>query len=1164
MSFTEVPQREQKQIKRGNVVKRIIDPFGLALKQRSIPQIEYNRLKDKNRLLYLKAVQKYGKDKVNAILKKQKLSIPDTSPKVTMAGGGFSKIGSGAGPNEFIPILVPEGLSRPNNVLDVESERELMESLTALLESRGRRTGEYTTEEESKREMSEDAMISTMQQQLALNQMFGQDAPTLSIPQPIPTQSSTEVSSSSKTDTDSESYEYTDADSLEDTDTEGFFLPTSARGRHISAWIENNIPEGRRNKTVHSTGLLQLIIQLTQQQEGNLLPTTRKKTSGELQRELQESWKGNIKWRKKILKVFEKYGIDVYNMKQGGGANMKRRKEVIKQIMEMPAIESAIFFNELSDALRLQRADIFRKRKLENLPVEGPPAVRSDIDLENPDLRNRVVNEFTSNGIPEGLANRVYDRIITVGYLASASEYGASGGDIEQARTKGRDMMYQQIEQILREELIDPGWKVNAVNLINVLTNIFKVIPAVSKEIAKPDFMNLGRRLGRTIMERNIGNIEDERSSRERTEAEQIAVELKRNRLNSQAAPGFVAGNNNFTIRLVSKTKSRIRPGGDPDDADDDDDDPDDDDGDPDPDEEYDFEIIDRSNGNVVQFRGNYKKLMILVGSIIGAGIGAYEVAKKIINKGPGGAVIIKPTEPAFIPPPTPPPSPEPRPDNNNNNKEKDKDKNDYINMVDNIDFKVVSAQANIDAVTERLEKAISVGASEFQIQNLRDQLVANQQILRIAKGSQEGSTQAFTEAKFTMESIEKDLNNARDAVKIAKQRFWNPSYIRELEKKRDDLQESYNKASEEFNRIATIDEAAAGDATAIAEINQQKYDVLAKQGQAQWEKYLHIKDMVDGYTELASQQQTANDPAYEETQAFVEKLKSDLDYNLDEWKAYRKQMEELKPSETYDPGETKPVKPVEPGDDQDDEDAVIDPENAPIDIDMDHNEGLLRAEAVDPAEARLFLHDTAYAKREQKRFINFSKVEPGHGLGTLAYNPLRQVNQEYYNKRFNNCDNDRARAKPYIVPTIAGMRANPNTQPRLISIHDGVEFGNIKFEADDPQSNTVMDNHLTNERLTSNRFDEWENNRSLYHPELELSRYRSHPTMIPELRMGGYDYGVNRFRPSQGSNNLIADDKTGYRFSKFMRDDDFERKTFNNKAIKTRMFQQRVLSSRF
>jgi hypothetical protein len=249
------------------------------------------------------------------------------------------------------------------------------------------------------------------------------------------------------------------------------------------------------------------------------------------------------------------------------------------------------------------------------------------------------------------------------------------------------------------------------------------------------------------------------------------------------------------------------------------------------------------------------------------------------------------------------------------------------------------------------------------------------------------------------------------------------------------------------------------------------------------------------------------------------------------------------------------PVEPVPPGDEDETKDDADDEGVVVPDLDKleptDTSEGTRIAEYVNPAEVKLFLSTDKEARDEQKRWEEFSRVQPGNSLGNRRTNPLIAVNNEYYRKRFQNCDKTREKATPYIVPTVAGIRRRPWSDPQFVNIYDGYEHGNVRFEADDYHTNPFMSNTLYNPMHVTDQWREFERP-STFHPELKLAGYRFKPTTIPEIRTQPGFKGVDS-RPSINNNMNIAPQQTGYTFSPMRRDDDFEPNTKNGRPEKVR-----------
>ena len=270
--------------------------------------------------------------------------------------------------------------------------------------------------------------------------------------------------------------------------------------------------------------------------------------------------------------------------------------------------------------------------------------------------------------------------------------------------------------------------------------------------------------------------------------------------------------------------------------------------------------------------------------------------------------------------------------------------------------------------------------------------------------------------------------------------------------------------------------------------------------------------------------------------------------------------------------GPRTPDEPVGP-DLTDDTDAIVDYEvNQEIDTSMLEGVGTLRAEAVDPAEVSLFLNSNAEARRQQQMFNQFSRVEPGNGLGSMKSNPLRQHNAITDAKQFShtlanapkyNPTLGREYHSPVIVPSLEAVenknRGNQN-QPYFINTIQST-YGKVDWEEDGTRSNYLMSGHFTPEKINSNNWRSWDNPYSIYHPELELSRYRFRPTEIPELRNDGFSFGLHNIKPSMQGNILYGNKQTGYDFTPLIRDDKWASKA----TVKSNLdiSSQRIISSR-
>ena len=105
------------------------------------------------------------------------------------------------------------------------------------------------------------------------------------------------------------------------------------------------------------------------------------------------------------------------------------------------------------------------------------------------------------------------------------------------------------------------------------------------------------------------------------------------------------------------------------------------------------------------------------------------------------------------------------------------------------------------------------------------------------------------------------------------------------------------------------------------------------------------------------------------------------------------------------------------------------------------------------------------------------------------------------------------------------------------------------------------MSNHFTPERVNSSNYKAYDNAYSIFHPELELSRYRFRPVAIPELRNDGFSYGLHNSKPSTQGNILYSNKMNGYDYTPLMRNDEFGSKA----TVKSNLdiSSQRIISSR-
>ena len=256
-----------------------------------------------------------------------------------------------------------------------------------------------------------------------------------------------------------------------------------------------------------------------------------------------------------------------------------------------------------------------------------------------------------------------------------------------------------------------------------------------------------------------------------------------------------------------------------------------------------------------------------------------------------------------------------------------------------------------------------------------------------------------------------------------------------------------------------------------------------------------------------------------------------------------------------------------------DDADATVDYSvNNDIDTSMLEGVGTERATVVDPAEVSLFLNTNAEARRQQQIFNQFSRVLPGNSLGSMKENTLRQHNAMTDAKQFShtlatapryNPSLGREYNSPTSVPSLQAVenknRGNQN-QPYRINVMQST-FGKVDWEEDGMRANRLMSGHFTAERVNSSNYRAYDNPYSIYHPELELSRYKSRPVAIPELRNDGFNFGLHNAKPSTEGNILYANKLNGYNFTPLMKDDKYGSKATVKSSID--ISSKRIISSR-
>jgi len=242
-----------------------------------------------------------------------------------------------------------------------------------------------------------------------------------------------------------------------------------------------------------------------------------------------------------------------------------------------------------------------------------------------------------------------------------------------------------------------------------------------------------------------------------------------------------------------------------------------------------------------------------------------------------------------------------------------------------------------------------------------------------------------------------------------------------------------------------------------------------------------------------------------------------------------------------------------------DDIDAVVKKIDENIDVRLTEGEGTLQADIYDPAEAKLFLSDDAEAKKQRESFFEYSKVQPGNGLGSMRDNVLRQHNARVYTqvqyphklgdapifnptlgREYGNplLQTNYTKGNPEIKQLInraelsrANTQAARNRQPFMIPDIQS-QHGKVQYEHDGPMQSIAQDRifkpfGIPDKATTTNYL----RNESYYSPEYHLAQYTAKPTTISEIRNNGFDMGLRGFKPST-SGNII--EYTPQKFTNF------------------------------
>ena len=173
------------------------------------------------------------------------------------------------------------------------------------------------------------------------------------------------------------------------------------------------------------------------------------------------------------------------------------------------------------------------------------------------------------------------------------------------------------------------------------------------------------------------------------------------------------------------------------------------------------------------------------------------------------------------------------------------------------------------------------------------------------------------------------------------------------------------------------------------------------------------------------------------------------------------------------------------------------------------------RANFIDPAERELFMTDARDRALEQKRWMDFSSVQPWNGLGTPRENPLLDHQVQEYMTRYGNTTKG-------PQPTPWDMRNLPSNRGRMIQAREQqpnyqadiafiptiqASYGREMWEDEGAipttnfQSQEAMftrdDNNLPNNRWGT--FNPPQG--STYHPDLMIDRHRGNEAVGPMLK---------------------------------------------------------------
>ena len=190
-----------------------------------------------------------------------------------------------------------------------------------------------------------------------------------------------------------------------------------------------------------------------------------------------------------------------------------------------------------------------------------------------------------------------------------------------------------------------------------------------------------------------------------------------------------------------------------------------------------------------------------------------------------------------------------------------------------------------------------------------------------------------------------------------------------------------------------------------------------------------------------------------------------------------------------------------------------------------DTNDLVNRPETIDPAEAKLFLSSRAEQIAEQKRWAEFSNVQPFNGLGNTKTNPLLREQVRTYMNRFSDTtkgeypsrDDMRILARDKVIRRSQLMPSASNF-PMIPEIQ--VAFGPEHFENEFsiPQMQGAGAFTISDSDLPNNKYSTWFRP-SVFHPDYQLMTYNkdlsaSGKMTGPYARDAKYSYTSKGMRP--------------------------------------------------